>query len=89
MRFHDRFEDLFVHGDEDRHRHLSSTSATQHQPQPHRPNIIPPDDEDLIDCRLLLDLAEMEGTIDRNPYAYTREEKVMSIMCRELKTIGY
>jgi hypothetical protein len=31
----------------------------------------------------------MEGTIDRNPYAYTREEKVMSIMCRELKTVGY
>jgi hypothetical protein len=44
---------------------ISSTSATQ--PQPQRPNIIPPDDEDLIDSRLLLDLAEMEGTIHRNP----------------------
>jgi hypothetical protein len=30
-----------------------------------------------------------EDNIDRDPWALTREEQVLSIMCRELKTVGY
>jgi hypothetical protein len=56
----------------------------------HPSNIVPPSDDDIyIERQLLLDLIEMEGTIHRNPYAYNREDKVLSMMCRELKTVGY
>jgi hypothetical protein len=76
MRIQNRFDNLFVYGDEDRIHHLSSTRRQNNvQPQQHRPDILPHDDVDLIDRRLLLDLAEMEDTIDRDPYAYTREER--------------
>jgi hypothetical protein len=58
--------------------HLSSTSAQDHfsvrpqnsaQHQHRHPHIIPSNDENLIDHRLLLDLmlTEIEGTIDRDP----------------------
>jgi len=62
---------------------LSSTSV---QPQ-QIANIVEADDDNLIDRRLLLDLSDMEIMIDRN--TDTAEERVLSIMCQELLTVGY
>jgi len=99
MRNFIRFVDPFVRNQEDKNRHYSCSASVQESSKPercydtvrpqHRADIVGPEYEDLIDTRLLLDLAEMEDTIDSDPWALTREEKVLSIMCRELKTVGY
>lgn len=88
MRFCIRFQDPFIFHD-DEHNTVTSQVSFILSRRNTDLSIAPPALDDDIDLRLLLDLAELERTINRNPDYYTREEQILSLMCRELKTVGY
>jgi hypothetical protein len=67
----------------------SSSVISDHQLH-ERPNIIEPDEDELVDRRLLDHLNEMSQALSRTHYGdWTRDDRVRTIMCRELLTVGY
>mmetsp|Transcript_13151 Transcript_13151/g.24719 ORF Transcript_13151/g.24719 Transcript_13151/m.24719 type:complete len:113 (+) Transcript_13151:277-615(+) len=70
---------------------LSSSSVTSHLQLYECSNIIEPDEDKLVDWRLLNHLAEMSLALSRTYYtAWTREDQARAIMSQELLTVvGY
>jgi hypothetical protein len=69
----------------------SSTVTTIH-PQPHEhPHIVEPEDDDLVERRLLGHLTQMSETLSQTSHGnWMRDDsRVRAIMCQELLTMGY
>jgi hypothetical protein len=55
-----------------------------------RPNIIKPDEDELVDQRLLDHLTEMSQALSQTHHGdWMRDDRIRAIMCRELLTVGY
>jgi hypothetical protein len=66
------------------------SSVASHLPPEDRPNIIEPDEDELVERRLLDHLAEMSLALSHTYHrAWTKEQRVRAIMSRELLTVGY